>query len=148
MKSAGMKSAAAFLAVMLVLSAVVQVHAYAPPDDAQRAEQIVKAAETALFKVESFINSTVQNDNVTGRLESLGLMDDFSGNASILEQAKELIAEAKADIAAGNYDDAVMKAMEAMKACRDVFKNIHEILEQAGVEARAERAEVQGLLRA
>jgi hypothetical protein len=140
----------ALLAVMLAFSTVVQVHAPAPSDDAQRAEHMVKTAETALFKVESFINSTTQNANATGKLEILGLMDDFSGNASLLEQAKALIAEAEADIAAGNYTDAMMKAMEAMKVCRDVFKNIHKILEEAGVEVGAERSEIeiqaQGLL--
>ena len=94
------------------------------------------------FKVESFVNSTLQNINVASKLESLGLMGDLSGNASLLEQAKALLAEAKADIAAGNYTDAVAKAMETMKVCRDVFKSIHEILEKAGVE-EAEGPEIQ-----
>jgi tetratricopeptide (TPR) repeat protein len=137
----------ALLVVVLALSAVMQAYSFAPAEDAQRAEQMVKVAETALFKVESFVNSTLQNANVTGKLESLGLMDEFSSNASLLDQAKALIAEAKADIEAGNYTDAVEKAMEAMKVCRDAFKNVHEILEKAGLE-EAEKPEIQaqGLL--
>jgi hypothetical protein len=140
-------AASAFLVAVLALSAVMQAYAVAPAEDAQRAEQMVKAAETALFKVESFVNSTLQNINVASKLESLGLMGDLSGNASLLEQAKALLAEAKADIAAGNYTDAVAKAMEAMKVCRDVFKSIHEILEKAGVEeAEGPEIQAQGLL--
>jgi tetratricopeptide (TPR) repeat protein len=137
----------ALLVVVLALSAVMQAYSFAPAEDAQRAEQMVKVAEAALFKVESFVNSTLQDANVTGKLESLGLMDEFRGNASLLDQAKALMAEAKADMEAGNYTDAVEKAMEAMKVCRDVFKSVHEILEEAGLE-EAEKPEIraQGLL--
>lgn len=140
------------LAVVLTLSAVAPAFATTPAethaDDAKRAEQIVKVAEAALFKVESFVNSTLQNANITSKLESLGLMEQLNGNASLLDQAKALLADAKEDLAAGNYTDTVMKAIEAMKTCREVFKNVHIILEQAGVEAEAERPEVQaqGLL--
>ena len=41
-------AASAFLVAVLALSAVMQAYAVAPAEDAQRAEQMVKAAETAL----------------------------------------------------------------------------------------------------
>jgi tetratricopeptide (TPR) repeat protein len=141
-------AASILLAVVLVSSAFAQTHATALAEDAQRAKQIVKVAEMALFRVESFINSTLQNTNVTARLESLGLVDSLNKNISLLGQAKSLLLEAKADLETGNYTGAIMEAMEAMRLCKDIFKNVHEILEQAGVKAESERPEIQaqGLL--
>jgi len=143
------KALAVSLMALLALSAVVQAYAAAYPDDAHAAENIVRAAETALFRVESFVNSTLQNPDVVEKLESLGLMDALHGNASLLEQAEALLAEAKASLEAGNYAGAVAKAMEAMKICRDVFRNVHEMLERAGLgrpEVERPELQAQGLL--
>lgn len=136
------------LLAVLVLSAITQAYAqapaWAPADDAQRAQQTVGVAECALFKVESFVNSTMQNVNVTSKLEELGLMGDLQGNASLLERAKALVTEAKKDLAAGNCTEAVMNAVEAMRVCREVCRNVHKILELAGLEVeRPERPEIQ-----
>jgi len=142
--------ASALLALALVLSAIAiaqahaQAPAWAPADEAQRAQQIVRVAECALFKVESFVNSTVQNESVKSRLEELDLMDDLQGNASLLEQAEALVMEAKEGLAAGSYTRAVMCAVEAMRICKDVYRNVHKILELAGLEIETfERPEVQ-----
>jgi len=142
--------ASALLALALVLSAVAiaQAHAQAPAwasaDEAQRAQQVVRAAECALFKVKSFVNSIMQNESVKSRLEGLGLMDDLQGNASLLEQAEALVTEAKESLAAGNYTGAMVCAVEAMRICKDVCRNVHKILELAGLEIEtSERPEVQ-----
>ena len=138
------------LLAVLVLSAITQAYAQAPArapvDDAQRAQQTVGVAECALFKVESFVNSTMQNVNVTSELEKLGLMDDLQGNASLLEQAEALVAEAKENLEAGNYTEALMNAVEAMKICREVFRNVHKILELAGLEVERPEVQAQGIL--
>ena len=142
--------ASALLALALVLSAVAiaqahaQAPAWAPADEVQRAQQIVRAAECALFKVKSFVNSIMQNESVKSRLEGLGLMDDLQGNASLLEQAEALVTEAKESLAAGNYTGAMVCAVEAMRICKDVCRNVHKILELAGLEIEtSERPEVQ-----
>jgi HEPN domain-containing protein len=142
--------ASALLALALVLSAVAiaqahaQAPAWAPADEVQRAQQIVRAAECALFKVKSFVNSIMQNESVKSRLEGLGLMDDLQGNASLLEQAEALVTEAKESLAAGKYTGAMVCAVEAMRICKDVCRNVHKILELAGLEIEtSERPEVQ-----
>ena len=142
--------ASALLALALVLSAVAiaqaraQAPAWASADEAQRAQQVVRAAECALFKVKSFVNSIMQNESVKSRLEGLGLMDDLQGNASLLEQAEALVTEAKESLAAGNYTGAMVCAVEAMRICKDVCRNVHKILELAGLEIEtSERPEVQ-----
>ena len=141
--------ASALLALALVLSAIAiaqahaQAPAWAPADEAQRAQQIVEVAERALFRVESFISSIEQNESLMSRLEELNLADDLRGNASLLEQARALLSEAKEGLEAGNYTEAIMKAIEAMRICREVCRNAHEVLELAGLEPKAERPEVQ-----
>jgi len=146
--------ASALLALALALSAIAiaqahaQAPAWAPADEAQRAQRIVEVAERALFKVESFISSIEQNGSLMSRLEESNLADDLRGNASLLEQARALLTEAKEGLEAGNYTEATMKAIEAMRICREVCKNVHEVLEVAGFEPKAERPEVraQGIL--
>jgi len=141
--------ALALLALVLALSAmaIAQAHAqapaWAPADEAQRAQHMVEVAEIALFKVESFINSTKQNESLMSKLEELGLADDVEGNASLLGQAKALLMGAKDCLAEEYYDEAAVKAIEAMRICREVFRSVHKALELAGLEVRAERPEVQ-----
>lgn len=112
-------AASVFLALVLMLSTVFQAYAQRHEydiaargaNDSKVAEQMVKVAETALFKVESFVNSTAQNANITDKLEASGLMDQFNGNASMLDQAETLVAEAKDALEAGNYAEAVENAL-------------------------------------
>jgi len=150
MRLKSLSFAAVALTVILLASIVGQAAAQ-PSISVQggaAAEAMVKVAAKAEARVKAFIEAVQANSTIMAAVENAGLKDAFDGNASLLEQGSALLASANESLASGNYSDAAAKAVQAMKIFRDVFVNVHRILEQAGVEEAAEKPEVkaQGLL--
>jgi hypothetical protein len=115
-----------------------------PVDEKQRAELTLRSAETALSKAESFINyakTTLSKANATG------LAKEALDNATaLLENAKVLLDEAKTCLDKGAYENATLKALEAMRLCREAYRTLHKALEEKGLvkPERPEMPEVQG----
>lgn len=137
------------LMTVLLVSMASQAQAFkAVFDEKQRAEWTLNAAETAYLKANETITRIQQNQTLMTQLTSLGLDDDFEGNTSLLKEADIAIKDAQEAFDAGNYSDAIASALTAMKTVRDVFRNIGEILKEAGVRPTLEKPELQaqGLL--
>jgi tetratricopeptide (TPR) repeat protein len=115
-----------------------------PVNEKQRAELTIRSAETALSKAESFINyakTTLSKANATE------LAKEALDNATaLLDKAKSLLDDAKACFDQGAYENVTLKAMEAMRLCREAYRMLHNALEEKGLvkPERPEMPEVKG----
>jgi tetratricopeptide (TPR) repeat protein len=115
-----------------------------PVDEKQRAELTIRSAQIALFKAESFINYT---KSALSKANATELAKEALDSATaLLNNAKALLEEAKAYFDQGAYENATLKAMEAMRLCREAYRTLHESLEKKGLvkPERPEVPEVQG----
>jgi hypothetical protein len=115
-----------------------------PVDEKQRAELTIRSAQIALFKAESFINYT---KSALSKANATELAKEALDSATaLLNEAKSLLDEAKAYFEQGAYENATLKAMEAMRLCREAYRTLHESLEEKGLvkPERPEMPEVQG----
>jgi len=115
-----------------------------PVDEKQRAELTIRSAQIALFKAESFINYT---KSALSKANATELAKEALDSATtLLNNAKALLEEAKAYFDQGAYENATLKAMEAMRLCREAYRTLHESLEEKGFvkPERPEVPEVQG----
>jgi tetratricopeptide (TPR) repeat protein len=115
-----------------------------PVDEEQRAELTIRSAQIALFKAESFINYT---KSALSKANATELAKEALDSATaLLNNAKALLEEARAYFDQGAYEDATLKAMEAMRLCREAYRTLHESLEEKGLvkPERPEMPEVQG----
>jgi len=150
-----LKTKTSLLLVLLALAFVVALAplsttraqaqpAQYPVDEKQRAELTIGSAQIALSKAESFINyakTTLSKANATE------LAKEALDNATaLLDRAKALLDEAKACLDKGAYENVTLKAMEAMRLCREAYRMLHEALEEKGLvkPERPEVPEVQG----
>ena len=115
-----------------------------PVDERQRAELTIRSAQIALIKAESFINNT---KTALTKANAAELAKEALDSATaLLNEAKSLLDEAKAYFEQGAYENATLKAMEAMRLCREAYRTLHESLEEKGLvkPERPEVPEVQG----
>jgi len=115
-----------------------------PVDERQRAELTIRSAQIALIKAESFINNT---KTALTKANAAELAKEALDSATaLLNEAKSLLDEAKAYFEQGAYENATLKAMEAMRLCREAYRTLHEALEEKGLvkPERPEMPEVQG----
>lgn len=145
-------AAAALLAVLLV-STVAQAFPAVPAslrDEETKAEIIVNNASKAKERVSALVERIKANETLISLINGSDLKDAFWGNVSQIQEGSAILDEAKADLEAGNYTDAISEAMEAMGVFKNVWVNIHRILCALGVtEAEAEgkpEVQAQGLL--
>lgn len=115
-----------------------------PVDERQRAELTIRSAQIALIKAESFINNTKTALTKANATELAKKALDSA--TALLNEAKSLLDGAKAYFEQGAYENATLKAMEAMRLCGEAYRTLHESLEEKGLvkPERPEMPEVQG----
>lgn len=128
----------------LLLSAEAQAYAYKPPEGREGAECMVRVAEGARLRLGALINATEANEAAMRAIRDAGLMEAFKGNVSLYVEGAGMLAEAKARLSSGDYDGAVSGSVQAMKAFREAFRGIVNVLEAAGLR-RGELLRAQGL---
>jgi len=146
-----LRFAAAALLTALLISAVAQAFPIASVrDEESMAKNIVKAASNAEKYVVSLVDRVKANSTIISLINGSDLEDAFWGNVSLIDDGLALLDEAKEDLNAGNYTDAMNEAMEAMEIFKEVWVNIHRILRELGItEIEAEgkpEIQAQGLL--
>jgi len=114
------------------------------------AKNIVEAASNAEKYVTALVNRVKANSTIIELVNGSNLKDAFWGNISLIDDISALLDEAEAKLKAGEYTDAINKAMETMEVFREVWVNIHRILCGLGItEVEAEvkpEIQAQGLL--
>ncbi|OYT44920.1 hypothetical protein B6U84_03185 [Candidatus Bathyarchaeota archaeon ex4484_40] len=148
---------AAFLVLMLLLSAAPTLVSAAEGgeneesrvDEAsktlqRRVQVMLRIAERTADRIGGFIEKIRRNDVLLKSLEKADLLDDFNGNASAFEEAKDLLDKAKALIEKGNYTLAMVKVKEALTAFRGAYGTMHRIIGE--LTAVENQRKVEGLI--
>ena len=111
------------------------------------AQQTVGLADRAEQQVKNLIDLLYANDTAIETLTDFGLLDELEGNVSLYNQGVQDLADAHVALEAENYEAAISSATDAFQAFREVFRSIHIILEDAGLE-KGQLVDSFGLLEA
>jgi hypothetical protein len=114
---------------------------------ASPAEELVKLADRAEQQVKSLIDLVYANETALQTIEDFGLLDELEGNVTLYNQGAENLAEAHSALESTDYEGAIANATEALRIFREVFRSIHIILEDAGLQ-KGHLVDSQGLLEA
>lgn len=110
----------------------------------RRVQVMLRIAERTADRIDGFIEKIRRNDVLLKGLEKADLLDDFNGNASAFEEAKDLLDEAKALIEKGNYTLAMVKVKEALAAFRCIYGTVHRIIGE--LTAAENQMKAEGLI--
>ena len=114
---------------------------------ASPAEELVKLADRAEQQVKSLIDLVYANETALQTIEDFGLLDELEGNVTLYNQGAENLTEAHSALESTDYEGAIAYATEALRIFREVFRSIHIILEDAGLQ-KGHLVDSQGLLEA
>jgi hypothetical protein len=111
------------------------------------AEELVGLAEKAEQQVKNLIDFVYANDTAILKIKEAKLFDELEGNVTFYGQGVETLAKAQDALEIADYDGAIGNATEALHIFREVFRSIHLILEDAGLQT-GHLVDAQGLLEA
>ena len=111
------------------------------------AEELVGLAEKAEQQVKNLIDLVYANDTAILKIKEFDLFDDLEGNVTFYGQGVDTLAKAQDALEIADYDGAIGNATEALHIFREVFRSIHIILEDAGLQT-GHLVDAQGLLEA
>jgi len=114
---------------------------------ASPAEELVKLADRAEQQVKSLIDLVYANETALQTIEDFGLLDVLDGNVTLYNQGAENLTEAHSTLESTDYEGAIANATEALNIFREVFRSIHIILEDTGLQ-KGHLVDSQGLLEA
>src|SRR3989304_1615783 len=98
------------------------------------AEEIVELADRAEQQVKNLIDLVYANETVVQQIEDVGLIDELEGNVTLYGEGVENLGKAHEALEISDYDGAVDYAIEALRIFREVFRSIHIVLEEAGLQ--------------
>jgi hypothetical protein len=111
------------------------------------AQQLVSLADRAEEKVKNLIETVYANETAIQTITDLNLIDELEANVSLYNQGTTDLADAHIALEAENYQTAMTSATDAFQIFREVFRSIHVILRDAGLEV-GQLVDSQGLLEA
>ena len=114
---------------------------------ANPAEELVKLADRAEQQVKSLIDLVYANETALQTIEDFGLLDELEGNVTLYNQGAENLTKAHSALETTDYKGAIANATEALRIFREVFRSIHIILEDTGLQ-KGHLVDSQGLLEA
>lgn len=114
---------------------------------ASPAEELVKLADRAEQQVKNLIDLVYANETALQTIEDFGLLDELEGNVTLYNQGAENLTEAHSALESTDYEGAIAYATEALRIFREVFRSIHIILEDTGLQ-KGHLVDSQGLLEA
>jgi len=109
-----------------------------------KAEKIVEFADRAGQQVDYLIDLVYVN---TTAIEDAGLLDELEGNVTLFDEGLANVTEAYVALEAEDYEGAIANATQALRIFREVFRSIHIILRDSGVQ-KGQIIDAQGLLEA
>jgi hypothetical protein len=110
-------------------------------------EEIVKMVDRAEQQVKSLIDLVYANETALKTIEDFDLLDELEGNVTLYNQGVENLTGAHSALESTDYEGVSANAMEALRIFRAVFRSIHIILEDAGLQ-KGHLVDSQGLLEA
>ena len=111
------------------------------------AEELVELADRAEQQVKNLIDLVYANETALQQIEDEGLLDELEGNVTLYQEGVGNLTAAHDALEIADYEGAVDYATEALRIFREVFRSIHVILEDAGLQ-KGHLVDAQGLLEA
>ena len=141
-------AAFATLVIILVAAAPGMLFAKGQTQTAP-AESIVQFADRAEQQVKNLIDIIEANETATAKIEEFGLYDEFLANIDLFIEGSGYLVEAHAalELEETDYETVISYATEALKTFREVYRSIHEILNEAGLH-KGQLLDNQGIIEA
>lgn len=111
------------------------------------AEELVELADRAEQQVKNLIDLVYANETALHKIEEVGLFDELESNVTLYGEGVGNLTAAYDALEIPDYEAAVDYATEALRIFREVFRSIHIILEDAGLQ-KGHLVDAQGLLEA
>ena len=111
------------------------------------AEELVELADRAEQQVKNLIDLVYANETALQKIEDVGLLDELESNVTLYGEGVGNLTVAHDALESADYEAAVDYATEALSVFREVFRSIHIILEDAGLQ-KGHIVDNQGLLEA
>ena len=111
------------------------------------AEELVELADRAEQQVKNLIDLVYANETALQKIEDVGLLDELENNVTLYDEGVGNLTSAYDTLEIADYEGAVDYATEALRVFREVFRSIHIILEDAGLQ-KGHLVDNQGLLEA
>jgi len=111
------------------------------------AEELVELADRAEQQVKNLIDLVYANETALQKIEEVGLLDELESNVTLYREGVGNLTAAYDALEIADYEGAIDYATEALRIFREVFRSIHIILEDAGLQ-KGHLVDNQGLLEA
>ena len=111
------------------------------------AEELVELADRAEQQVKNLIDLVYANETALQKIEDVGLIDELESNVTLYGEGVGNLTAAYDALEIPDYEAAIDYATEALRIFREVFRSIHVILEDAGLQ-KGHLVDNQGLLEA
>lgn len=111
------------------------------------AEELVELADRAEQQVKNLIDLVYANETALQQIEDVGLLDELKSNVTLYGEGVGNLTAAYDALEIPDYEGAIDYATEALRIFREVFRSIHIILKDAGLQ-KGQLIDAQGLLEA
>jgi len=147
------------IAVLALLATVIMatvpssgmVYADADTDiqsrEERKAEKLIELADRAGQRVDNLIRLIFANATANETITNFGLMDDLIANVTLFKVGLGNLTKAYDALEAEDYQGAIANATDALRTFGEVFKALHIILDQSGVQ-KGRLIDAQGLIQA
>jgi len=98
------------------------------------AEELVRLAENAEQQVKNLIDTVYANETAIEKITDVELFHELEGNVTFYNQGATTLTKAQDALELIDYEGAIGNATEALRIFREVFRSIHIILEDAGLQ--------------
>jgi tetratricopeptide (TPR) repeat protein len=133
------------LALVFILAAPASAVMFHGQSLGVGAEKAVEFADRAEQRVQDLIDLVNANVTALTAIEDAGLLEQFDGNVTLFGYGAENVTAAYIALEAEDYEGAIANATQALQNFREVFRSIHIILRDSGVQ-KGEIVDAQGLL--
>jgi len=143
------------IAVLILMATVIMttvpssgmVYADIQSREERKAEKLIELADRAGQRVDNLIRLIFANATANETISNAGLMGRLLGNVTLFKQGEGNLTKARDAFEDENYQAAIANATDALRIFGEVFKAIHIILEQSGVQ-KGRLIDAQGLINA
>lgn len=98
------------------------------------AEELVGLAEKAEQQIKNLIDTVYANETAIEKIADAELFDELEGNVNFYNQGATTLTQAQDALELLDYEGGIGNATEALRIFREVFRSIHIILEDSGIQ--------------
>ena len=99
-----------------------------------QAEELVRLAEKAEQQVKNLIDTVYANETALEKITDAELFNELEENVTFYNQGATTLTKAQDALELLDYEGAIGNATEALRIFREVFRSIHIILQDSGIQ--------------